>query len=302
MSHVLWREIQSTLRRNDGVVYRLLLVQVVIFFLLNLLRLPAFFANRPLDTSLILQPVALPADLGLILKKPWTPVTYAFTHLGLLHLIFNLLVLFWFGKVFCEFAGGRRLFPLYLIGALCGALVFVAAYNLLPALTPHLAHARLVGASAAVMAVMVATAMLVPDYTLFLLLIGPVRIKWIAIALLALSVLAIPGANSGGALAHIGGALGGFMYIRLLQAGIDLSVSWQRLERFIQSMRSMRRADRRKRIAVGKPVGKSSHPEQSPPLSRQERIDRLLDKISASGYDSLTREEKEFLHRISTDE
>ncbi|MCS6990431.1 MAG: rhomboid family intramembrane serine protease [Chitinophagales bacterium] len=294
MSNVLWRDIRSTLRRNDGVVYRLLLAFIVVFVLLHLARLPAFFLNHALDLHALIRPVALPAALPELIQRPWTILSYAFVHINLFHLLFNALTLFWFGKIFCEFMQPRMLFPLFLTGALLGGFIYLAAYNLLPALWPARPQTQLIGASAGVMAIMVATATLVPEYTMFLLLLGAVRIKWIALTLLVLSILALPGPNSGGQFAHLGGAVMGFVYIRLLQRGYDL-FGW--LEKLSQGQRRrpMRKTSER-RFGAWSTSFFPSAPRQAP-LSKEERLNAILDKISASGYDHLTQEEKEFLRR-----
>lgn len=296
MSNVLWRDIRSTLRRNDGVVYRLLLALVLVFVALHLARLPAFLLNHPLTTDTLLRPIALPASLPDLLRQPWSLLTYAFTHLNLFHLLFNALMLFWFGKILCEFMNPRVLFPLFVGGALAGALLYLAAYNLLPVLSPHRESARLIGASAGAMAVMTAAATLVPDYTMFLLLLGAVRIKWIAVSLLVLSLIAIPGPNSGGQIAHLGGAFIGFLYIRLLQHGHDPLARLYRL--FFRKKPAgviRKKAHEARRWPMVFQV--TEPPAKTPELNREERLNRILDKISASGYNALSEDEKEFLRQ-----
>ncbi|MCS6918121.1 MAG: rhomboid family intramembrane serine protease [Chitinophagales bacterium] len=297
MSNVLWRDIRSTLRRNDGIVYQLLIALITVFVLLHLARLPAFLMNHSFDLNMLLRHIALPAALPELLHRPWTVITYAFTHVNLLHLLFNALMLFWFGKLLCEFVGPRLLLPLFIGGALAGALFFLAAYNLMPALVPRRESTQLIGASAGAMAVMVAAATLVPDYMMFLLLFGAVRIKWIAVALLLLSLIALPGPNSGGQFAHLGGALTGFLYIRLLQRG------WDPVERLLSPFRNLTVRRRRRQVI---PISQSrnwrksfAHPPASDVQSREDRLNRILDKISASGYDALSNDEKEFLRHYS---
>ncbi|WP_317175073.1 rhomboid family intramembrane serine protease [Hymenobacter qilianensis] len=147
---------------------------------------------------------SLPADLGALVRRPWSVLTYAFLHQGFLHIIFNLLNLYWFGSLVREYLGDRKLVSLYILGALAGAALFLLAYNLVPAYRNG-PLAEVLGASGAVTAIIVAAATLLPDYTFSLILIGPVKIKYIAFVVVLISLAGIDGSNAGGEIAHIGG-------------------------------------------------------------------------------------------------
>jgi hypothetical protein len=211
-----------------------------------------------------------------------------FMHANIWHLLFNMLWFYWFGQIFEEFLGKRRTLGLYFMGGLAGAFLFVFSYNVFPFFTHVNAAAGsvLVGASASVMTIMVATATLVPDYTISLIFIGPVRIKWLVLFFVILDFLSIADLNAGGELAHLGGALIGFMYIKQLQNGND----------WIEGIRKLFKPRPKLKVVA------TNHSRKSTDLPRQEEIDLILDKISKSGYDSLNKQEKEILFRASNNE
>jgi hypothetical protein len=190
-----------------------------------------------------------------------------------------MLWLYWMGQIFEEYLGNKRTIGLYLLGGLTGGLLFVACYNLIPAFTNVNAAATsvVVGASASVMAIVVATATLLPDYTIPLMIIGPVKLKWIALFYSVIDFLGIAGTNAGGEIAHLGGALFGFIYIKQLQRGHDWIGGINKLFSPKPKM---------------KVVSNSGNQRKASGTPRQEDVDRILDKISGSGYDSLTKQEK----------
>ncbi|MGZ3874558.1 MAG: rhomboid family intramembrane serine protease, partial [Mucilaginibacter sp.] len=171
-----------------------------------------------------------------------------------------------------------------IMGGLAGAFLFILCYNTVPFLSGD--SAPLVGASAGVMAIIIATATLLPDYTISLIFIGPVKLKWIALFFIVIDFFGIVGPNAGGELAHLGGALMGFVYIRQLQRGND----------WIAGITRIFKPKSKLKVVSKNSSGRSSE------RPRQEEIDLILDKISQSGYDSLTRQEKEILFRASNNE
>jgi len=228
--------------------------------------------------------LGLPANISKLPERFYTLFTYMFIHDGILHILFNMLGLFWFGNIFMNFLKSRQFHFVYLAGGLFGGLFAVAALNIFPLYASGLAGVTIVGASAAVMAIIFAAATLVPNYTIMLLFFGEVKIKWIAIVYFVLDFIAIGSVNAGGSLAHIGGALLGFAFIKSLQNGRD----WSKL---------FERKPKLKVVRNEKPVKK---PEFKGGVSQQE-IDAILDKISTSGYDKLTAIEKEKLFKASKD-
>ncbi|RAK65818.1 rhomboid family intramembrane serine protease [Hymenobacter edaphi] len=292
----IFADIQATFSRRDNALNQLLVINVLVFVVLLVVEAILTFTGAGVAYEVLMRQLALPSDLPGLLRHPWTLLTYAFTHQQFLHILFNMLNLYWFGMLVREYLGDRRLVSIYILGALAGALLFVLSYNLLPRLQVHLGI-PMVGASAAVTAAIVAAATLLPDYTFSLFLIGPVRIKYIAAAVVLISIAGINGANPGGQIAHLGGALLGFVYIRQLQRGRDLGRPVVAAGEWISALlhgRPRLRVSHRSPQAA--PAGSKRGPLAQP---AQEEIDRILEKISRSGYESLSKEEKQKLFKAS---
>lgn len=261
-------------------------INVIVFLAFNLIRVVQWLFTRQTTVyETIIDYLAVPTYTKELLFKFWTPFTYMFLHNGVFHILFNMLWLFWMGRIFEEFLNTKKLTFVYLAGGLAGAFLFIVSYNFLPAFSNQVMFATAVGASAAVTAIIVATATLLPDYTISLLLFGPVKLKWIALIYIVLDIISLAGANAGGHMAHLGGAIFGFFYIKSLQNGRDWS------KPFINLFKP------RKKLKVvstnySKPYQDNIHPDQK-------TIDEILDKISQSGYDKLTKREKEILFRAS---
>jgi membrane associated rhomboid family serine protease len=299
MSNVIWKEIRSTFQRNDSMVYQLVMVNVVIFLLLQLVRLPFYFMNLNMNIDEFRNDLGLPASFNTLLHQPWTMITYMFTHFEFMHIVYNLLLLFWFGKVLTEFAGHRRLLPVYLLGGISGGFLYMIAYNIFPVFHDSLSEARAWGASASVMAIIFAAVTLVPDYTMFLFFFGAVKIKWIALVLVIIDVISIPDSNAGGHIAHLGGALFGFLYVRQLQSGRDLGLLINNIGDVVTTFF---KRDPKLKVSYRKNENSTSSSITNQSTNDQSRIDAILDKISQSGYNSLSKEEKEFLFKLSKDD
>jgi membrane associated rhomboid family serine protease len=286
----LWQELQFKMLRSGSKLNLLIGINIVVYLLINV---PATFETLFFKTGFIShfsdEYLLLPASLHKLLTHFWTPLTYMFMHATILHILFNMLWFYWFGQIFEEFLGKKRMLGLYIMGGLAGAFFFVASYNIFPFFTDN--HAAeltgpLVGASAAVTAVIIATATKLPNYTMSLIFIGPVRIKWIALFFIVVDFLGITGLNAGGELSHLGGALIGFIYIKQLNRGND----------WVAAIAKIFKPKPKLKVAAN---NTSKNPANFP---RQEEIDLILDKISKSGYDSLSKQEKEVLFRASKQE
>src|SRR5690606_902568 len=241
------------------------------------------FTDMPVS-AYVLSWLQLPGSAMSWLYKPWTIFTYMFTQQGLFHVLFNMLWLFWLGIIFLDFLKQRQFVFVYLAGGVVGGFLFLLAYNLVPVFRGSALSTALIGSSACVSAVVFATATLLPDYTIRMLFFGNVKLKYLALAFIVIDVLAIAGLNAGESIAHIGGALFGFVYIKRLQNGQD----WSRI--------LGRREHRRRTLRV---VRNERPVNEEPLVPNQEVIDRILDKISQSGYESLTKAEKEALFKAS---
>jgi membrane associated rhomboid family serine protease len=285
--------LRSHIRVADT-LQRLLIINISLFLLVrivnavsNLFLVPIFSFE---DVSSYL---AIPADIPEFISKPWTILTYMFFHWDVMHIFFNMLWLYWMGKIFQEYLGSKKLLSTYLAGGIAGALFFILAYNSFPLFSNSLHNAFALGASASVLAITVASATLLPDYPIQLLFFGTVRLKWIAVITILLDVINISGENAGGHIAHLGGAMYGFIYIRSLQKGVDLTGWLTRMFDKLGSRGRMKVTHRRQKQDEEYNVNRKA---------KQERMDDILDKISRSGYGSLTQEEKNFLFKISKEE
>ncbi|HZI24945.1 MAG TPA: rhomboid family intramembrane serine protease [Chryseolinea sp.] len=284
-------------RHNNGHV-QLILINVVVYLVVAVLFVVSEISQFPEFFNAIHRIIAIPAPLIEFLQKPWTIITYAFVHdwTGILHILFNMLFLYWFGKLFAEYLGSDKLIAVYFLGALAGAIAYLIVYNVIPYYEARIPSGGMVGASAAVYAIVVATATLLPDYTFFLLFLGPVRIKYIAAFYIVLSFLGSVGSNEGGNVAHLGGALIGFVYIKQLQAGVNWGIWITAVIEWCKGLFSAKpkvKVTYRKEATAGaKKAGKTS-------TVSQDEIDTILDKISDGGYESLTKEEKEKLFNAS---
>ncbi len=240
--------------------------------------------------------LAVPASLPELIARPYTLITYMFLHFDFLHILFNMLWLFWFGQIFLQYLNQRQLVFTYITGGVAGASLYILFYNIFPAFAQDLATAVALGASASVLAVVVAISFWVPNYTMHLLFIGPVRIKYIALATVIIDFFMIRSGNAGGHIAHLGGAFWGWVFILLMRSKqIDLSayLSLRPLARFRNLFTLRKKAKFRNIYYSDRPLTDEEYNQQKADL--QKKTDKILDKIKHSGYESLTREEKEFL-------
>jgi len=227
--------------------------------------------------------------LGAFILKPWGLITYMFTHVEIFHALFNMINLYWFGNLFRDFLGNKRVLPLYLLGGMAGGLLYLLSASLFPGYV----GTTMVGASAAIMCILVAAATLMPNFEIGLMFLGSVKLKWLAMALVVLGLISIPNGNIGGLISHMGGSLLGFLYIRTLQAGTDLCqpLIWL----FDFKNRRQQQAVTRKFKPKKSPLKVVKKAEDRDPS----RLDQLLDKINEKGYNSLSAEEKAWLDKVS---
>lgn len=273
-------------------LFRLMAINIAVFLVLMLLRTIMYLAGGDAQiVSEIVGWLSLPAAPGAILYQPWGFVTYMFLHMDIMHILFNMLILYWTGRLFTEYLGNEKLWGTYVLGAISGAVLYVVAFNVFPAFEAARSTAYLLGASAGVIAILVAIATLLPDYTVHLLLFGAVRLKYLAIVSILLYFISIPLGNAGGHIAHLGGALFGFIMVKQLRAGRDLT-AW------LTGLGSRRRKVPMKVLSRGgRTLSDESIREQA--IATQEMVDQILDKINKSGFDSLSKQEKEILYKAS---
>lgn len=282
-------EIKESFKKGS-VLTRLIYVNIGVFLFIRILNVFFFLLNE--DFSL-LNWLALPADMHQLQSRPWTLVSYMFLHFSFLHILFNVLWLYWMGKIFLFYFDEKKLLSIYLLGGLAGGLFFLIGYNLFPAFTEVVVFSQLLGASASVLAIIAAVATYAPNHTINLLFIGSVKMKHVALVSLLMYVIGIASSNAGGNLAHLGGAFLGFVFVLAYRNGTDLT-KW--LTSLTDSLAKLFKPKQRIQVSYR---GKHDDLEFNRQKNlKQEDINRVLDKISKSGYDSLTKEEKELLFKM----
>ncbi len=306
-------DLKNAFNKPNNAHIQLIIINVVVFVLFGIIQVIISFTPSLQGMDVQREWLGLPLQPSEFIVKPWTFITYMFAHDGFLHIIFNMLWLYWFGRILAEYMGGAKVVNLYVLGGLAGALLYVTVFPSMLSLLSGGADVsnfsgNMVGASAGVLAVVFGTATLMPNYTVYLLFLGPVKIKYIALFSLIMVILKIDGSNSGGELAHLGGIIIGYVYIKQLQNGLDLG-------RWIQSTLSFfgRLFEPRSNIKVTykkeRPAASSGSARRAKTRSSakqtasgdasQDEIDAILDKISEKGYESLSKEEKQKLFNAS---
>ncbi len=267
----------------------LLYINVGVFLVVEFLELVLILFR--LDSQWLLSYVMLPSSLSSLLYKPWTLLTYMFMHANFFHLFFNMLCLLWFGRLFLNYFTQKQLTGLYLLGGIGAGLIYIAAYNVFPYFAEQVNSSVLVGASGSLMAVVLAVAMYIPNYEVNLFLIGRLKLKWIAAMMVLFSMFSITSANAGGEFAHIGGALVGVIYIWLLKKGKDIA---QPFNRAIDSIANIFKRKPKMKFTKQKhtyqPKSDAEYNQQRERNMRE--LDEILDKVKASGYSSLSEDEK----------
>jgi membrane associated rhomboid family serine protease len=281
---------------NLGVFIVVKLVYVI-FFLISpsiglLQEKNLYFQNN------ILSYLMLPADTAKLLLKPWTLITYMFLHFEFLHILFNMLWLFWFGRIFLHYLNEKQLVNTYLLGGLAGGLLYILAYNIFPGLASEVSLAQALGASAAVTAIVIAVSFYAPNFEVYIPLIGPVKIKYIALLFIVTDLLQIASENAGGHIAHLGGALYGYFFAMQLKQGKDIGRYFGSL---LDSLSGLFKKRRHLKVTYHKAASKLDDLDYNKSkVEQQKEIDKILDKIAKSGYDSLTKKEKEMLFKMSS--
>ncbi len=280
--------------RKGSSLIRLIYINIAVFIFITLVSIIGFLFNHPEITGKAVDIFAVPAGLQKLLSRPWTIITYMFTHKDIWHILFNMLWLYWFGIIFLEYLDQKKLTAVYILGGICGAIVYILSFNIFPAFTELITESSAIGASASVMAVVIAIAAYIPDYSVNLFILGRIKIKYMALTILVLTSFMDFSVNSGGKLAHIGGALMGYLYTVSLRKGKDPGKG---LNRFLDYIHTLFRPRKKMKVSYRKPA--SDYEYRKSKAHHQAEINKILDKISRGGYDCLTKEEKDLLFRES---
>ncbi len=288
---------------NTGsMLIKLIFINIGVFLALRIGAIICTFGGFNIDYALLYW-IELPSSITELLTRPWTLITYMFAQFDIFHILFNMLWLYWFGTVFLLTENAKQLVALYFYGGITGALAFIGAYNTFP----YFAYTNgwLIGASASVIAIVVATAMRHPDYKMHLLFFGAVSLKWIAIATIAIDFLSINGSNAGGHIAHLGGAAIGLIYSIMLNKGTDITRPFNRaIDNLVSAWESVKSSFKKQPKAKkynhnSKNEYHSNSQQNSSTTNDREILDNILDKIKKSGYASLSDDEKKRLFDVS---
>lgn len=306
MGHII-TDLKENFKRGNAFV-RLIYINVVIYLLTALLTISFLLFNVHADW--IFHWFELPASFTLFLQRPWTIITYMFMHAGIFHLLFNMLWLYWFGSIFLQFFSGKHLRGLYLFGGMAGGALYILAFNIFPYFAVDMEHSVMVGASAAVMAIVAAAAYREPNYPIRLLLLGTVRLKYIALGVVILNLLYLApdqignsanqlGSNAGGYIAHLGGLLAGFWFAASLKKGTDLTAWINKALDWITALFDKKTWKKKPTMKVHYNKNAKEYDYNAHKKAQSDEVDRILDKVKKSGYANLTEEEKKKLFDAS---
>lgn len=283
----IWSDIKQTFR-HGSVLTRLIYVNLGVFLVVKVIGLFFYLAGQP---DPLVAWLSVPSSLDMLLRQPWTPITYMFLHEGFLHLLFNILGLYWFGKLFLYNFEGDKLLSVYLVGGLSGAFIYILAYNIFPVFSQT--YGLMLGASASVFAILMAIAVYEPNREIHLFFIGRFPLKYISAFYVVLSIISISTSNPGGNLAHLGGAVWGWFYIVQLRRGKDRGSF---VTKAVTGLEKVFRPKEKMKVTFKQPP-KDDFEYNRQKNVQQDEINRILDKIAESGYESLTKQEKEILFR-----
>lgn len=295
-------DIRAAFGKKDNAVTKIILINIIVF--VGLLIVGLFFSfseSTQAINNVIQRQFVLHAPLEQFIRQPWTLLTYSFHHDGFFHILFNMITLYWFGMLLQDFIGSQKIINIYILGGVLGGLIYIFIHNLL-ALAPESyginnISVTIGGASAAVFAVLFATITLVPDYEFYFFRLFLIKIKYVAWAFLLFSFL-----NPSSGISHAAGAFIGFSYVKLLRSGVDLGTPIEVLGNWFKSLGAKKAPGTQQKkyskspVYTSSTIGKTASTEYFP---QQEEVDAILDKIGKSGYESLSKEEKEILYRAS---
>ena len=266
---------------------RLMLINIIVWVICMFISVFTWLFNVS-DISFVTNLFAVPSDISALADKPWTIFTYMFLQERFWHLFFNMLMLYYGGRIFLQYFSGRQLTWTYILGGLSGALFFIISFNYFPVFADMKGQAFALGSSASVLSILIAAATYRPDHQLNLFLLGQIKMKWVAIIFVVIDFLSISGNNSGGHLAHLGGAAWGFIYAFSIKN--DITSLFKRKPRIKVKSRNAENFYQRP---------KTDEEFNAERAQEQDEIDVILEKIAKNGYSSLNEKEKEFLFRQS---
>ena len=287
MANFIIEDFKNAWSKENNALVKIILINVIIFIGASFIEVFLTLSGGGNFFKLIINKLMLPASFTSFILQPWSLISYFFLHLNFTHILWNMLFLYWFGKIIQDNIGNNAVISLYVLGGIIGGLSYMALFNIIPYYENRISESLMLGASAGVFSIVAGSATLLPNYTFYLLFLGPVRIKYIALFYILLSFLDVTGSNAGGEIAHLGGAFIGYLFIRQLQNGINMG---EGIINIINLFNWKENKKERKETIINE--------EHKSDIS-QDEIDNILDKISESGYSSLSKKEKEKLFNAS---
>ncbi len=278
--------------KSGNILAKLIYINAGIFILVKLLSILLTLFN--LGGAPFLVYLQMPSSPLLLLYRPWTIITYMFTHYDFLHILFNMLWLYWFGGLFLNFFNEKQLGGIYILGGIAGGLLFLLSYNLFPFFQAVSGSSYLMGASASVMAVVFAVSFYRKDLEIQLFLFGRIKLIYLALFTFAIDFLSIISSNAGGHIAHIGGALFGIWFAARIKKGKDLTAPMNRVIDWFVNL-----GKRKPKMRVTYKRTETDYEYNARKHRREADIDAILDKLKRSGYDSLSADEKKKLFDAS---
>jgi membrane associated rhomboid family serine protease len=299
MANTIINDIREKIK-NGNPVTRLIIINVAVFLFISIFRILSFLSGetgtmRSLE-DFLKEILSLPLSFEALLYRPWTLITYMFTHFALMHIFWNMIGLFWFGQILADYTSNRKIIPLFLLGGIAGAILTIVIITIVPSLGMY-QGAPMIGASAGVTAIIVAAATLVPEVKINMIFVGPVKLIYVAMFFIFIDILNLASySNIGGNLAHLGGALMGYIFIVQYKKGRDMSTPFNR---FFDRIGSLLKGSSGSKMKVVHKRTISDEEYNQMKNVNQKQVDAILDKISRSGYESLSKTEKEILFRAS---
>ena len=299
MANPVFEELKNKIKSGNPIT-RLIIINIAVFIFFILLQIIYDATDKSSSSSFFIQAfvesISFPLNINTLLHSPWSLITSMFSHGEILHLFWNMITLYWFGKILSDYTSEKKIIPLYILGGISGAIVTFLIVNTIPALAVYQSK-FIMGASASVTAIIIASATLVPNVKINLLFIGPVKLLYVALFVIFIDILNISmQASLVGNLSHLGGALMGFLFIVQYKKGVDMSKG---ITKFLDWLSGLFKSGPKSKMNVAYKRKVSDEEYNYNKKMEQDTIDKILDKISKSGYDSLSKTEKEILFKAS---
>ncbi len=287
--------------KSQNIVGKYIIANVAVYIIVVLIGVFSVLFNVADLGKTVVGYLELPSSLSLFVQRPWTIFTYMFLHENVMHILWNMVALYFFGRIFLDLYSVRHFVGTYILGGLFGGLVYMLSFNLFPYFASYVDNSFLVGASASVLAIVVASAVRNPAYRINLLLFGSVKLSSFALVTVAISFFMLAGNNAGGNFAHLGGAAAGWLVAYMLNKGVDITAVVNKPIDWVTMLFGKRKLSRKRKPKFKYTAGGRSadYEYNANKKAAATEIDRILEKIKKGGYSSLSEDEKKRLFDAS---